>query len=292
MFQPTVPKTNLGGLPTMAALFQPAVPRSKAGSLMATAELIFHVAVRDIRKSHGNAIVGLVMSMVQSVVMVLFFWFMMTVLKMRGSAVRGDFMLYSMSGIFMYITHVRTLKAVSSADGPTSAMMKHAPMNTIVSIAGQSLATLYQQILGVSVILFFYNTCFARITIEQPIMALCMLLLAWASGIGVGMVFKAATPWNPNLISILNTVYSRANMIASGKMFLANAMPTSKLIWFSWNPLFHIIDQSRGFVFLNYNPHYSNILYPVTVTAVLMILGLMGDSFTRKYASISWSAGK
>lgn len=273
-------------------MFQPTVPKTSIGSFMATAELIFHVAVRDIRKSHGNAIMGLLMSMVQSVIMVLVFWFMMTVLKMRGSAVRGDFMLYSMSGIFMYITHVRTLKAVSSADGPTSAMMKHAPMNTIVAIAGQSLAALYQQVLGIIVILFFYNTCFARVTIEQPVYSFCMLLLAWASGIGVGMVFKAATPWSPNFFQILNTIYSRANMIASGKMFLANSMPTSKLIWFSWNPLFHIIDQDRGFVFLNYHPHYSSITYPVVVTAVLMLLGLMGDSFTRKYASISWSAGR
>ena len=271
-------------------MFQAVTPRSHVGSFMATAELIFHVAVRDIRKSHGNAIMGLLMSMVQSVVMVLFFWFMMTYLGMRGGAVRGDFMLYSMSGIFMFMTHIKTIRAVSNADGPTAAMMKHAPMNTIVSIAGQALATLYQQILSIVVILFFYNTVFNRITIEQPVMALCMLLLAWVSGIGIGMVFKAATPWSPNFFTVLNTVYSRANMIASGKMFLANAMPTSKLAWFWWNPLFHVIDQSRGFVFLNYHPHYSSILYPVIVTGVLMIIGLMGDSFTRKYASLSWNA--
>lgn len=273
-------------------MFQPTAPRTHVGSLLRTAELIFHVAVRDIRKSHGNAIMGLILTILQSVVMVLFFWFMLTVLKMRGSAVRGDFMLYSMSGIFMYMTHIKAIKAVSSAEGPTSAMMKHAPMNTIVAIAGQALASLYQQVLSIVVILFFYNTCFNRITIDQPIGALCMLLLAWVSGIAIGMIFKAATPWAPNFFSILNTVYSRANMIASGKMFLANAMPTSKLAWFWWNPLFHVIDQNRGFVFLNYNPHYSSILYPVVVTGVLMVLGLMGDTFTNKYASISWSAGR
>lgn len=273
-------------------MFQPTVQKSHVGSFLATVELIFHVAVRDIRKSHGNAILGLIMSIVQSVVMVLFLWVLFAVLQMRGSAVRGDFMLYSMSGVFMYMTHIKTIKAVSGAEGATSAIMKHAPMNTVVSIAGQALATLYQQILGISVILFFYNTCFNRITIEQPVMALCMLLLAWASGIGVGMVFKAATPWAPSFFTILNTVYSRANMIASGKMFLANAMPTSKLAWFWWNPLFHEIDQGRGFIFLNYHPHYSSIAYPIYLTLALIVLGLMGDTITRRYASISWSAGR
>ena len=273
-------------------MFQPAIPRSRVVSLFSTMELIFHVAVRDIRMANGNAIMGLIISIVQSLIMVLVFWFMFTVLKMRGSAVRGDFMLYSMSGIFMFMTHVRTIKAVSKAEGPTSAMMKHAPMNTIVSISGQALATLYQQALAIAVILFFYHTLFNRVTIEQPIQAFGMLLLAWGSGVGVGMVFKAATPWAPDFISILTTIYTRVNMIASGKMFLANSMKTSLLAWFQWNPLFHIIDQSRGYIFLNYHPHYSSLSYPIIAVFVLVIIGLLGDTFTNRYASMSWSAGK
>ena len=62
-------------------MFQPTAPRTHVGSLLRTAELIFHVAVRDIRKSHGNAVMGLILSILQAVVMVLFFWFMLTVLK-------------------------------------------------------------------------------------------------------------------------------------------------------------------------------------------------------------------
>ena len=89
----------------------------------------------------------------------------------------------------------------------------------------------------------------------------------------VSLLFKSATPWAPEFFAVFLTIYTRANMIASGKMFLANSMPTSKLAWFWWNPLFHVIDQTRGFVFLNYNPHYSNIAYPIEVTLVLILLG-------------------
>jgi ABC-type polysaccharide/polyol phosphate export permease len=38
---------------------------------------------------------------------------------------------------------------------------------------------------------------------------------------------------------------------------------------FIWNPLFHIIDQARGFVFINYNPHYTSISYPIYVSLAL-----------------------
>lgn len=273
-------------------MFQVSAPKTALGGFLQTVELIFNVAVRDIRKNHGNAIMGLLLTMAQSIVMVLFFWAMLTILKMRASAVRGDFLLYSMTGIFMYMTHVKAIRAVAAAEGATSAMMKHAPMNTIVAIAGQALAALYQQFLSIMVILFFYHTCFKPITIDQPVGAAAMLILAWYSGIGIGMIFKAATPWAPNFFSILNTVYTRIDVIASGKMFLANSTPTWLLSWFWWNPLFHIIDQQRGFVFLNYNPHYSNWLYPLWLSTVLIIIGMMIDTFTRKHASASWSAGK
>lgn len=273
-------------------MFHTGAPKTAFGGFVQTAELIFNVAVRDIRKTHGNAIMGLFMTMMQSIIMVLFFWTMMTVLKMRNTAVRGDFLLYSMTGIFMYMTHVKAIRAVAAAEGPTSAMMKHAPMNTIVAIAGQALAALYQQILSIAVILFVYHTCFKEITINEPIGAAGMLLLAWYSGLGIGMIFKAATPWAPDFFNVANTVYTRVDVIASGKMFLANATPTWLLSWFWWNPLFHIIDQQRGFVFLNYHPHYSSVMYPIWLSSALIVIGMMIDTFTNKYASASWSAGK
>jgi ABC-type polysaccharide/polyol phosphate export permease len=84
--------------------------------------------------------------------------------------------------------------------------------------------------------------------------------------------------------------YQRVNMIASGKMFVANMLPPTMLAMFDWNPLFHVIDQCRGFVFANYFPHNSSIDYPVIVGLVLVMLGFMGEFYTRQYASSSWEA--
>ena len=271
-------------------MFQPVARRSKTSGGFAMLELIFHAAVRNIRKSHGNAIWGLLLSIIQSLMMVLVFLVMMTLLGMRSNAIRGDYLLYIMSGVFMYMTHSKKLQAVARCDGPTSSMMKHAPMNVIVAISAAALAALYQQVLSAAVILYFYHVVITPITIDQPVGMMAMFLLSWASGIGIGMVFKSATPWAPDFFGILATIYARANMIASGKMFVANTMPTSTLKLFDWNPLFHTIDQGRGFIFLNYNPHYTSIGYPLKLTLILILLGLMGESYTRKYASLSWGA--
>nr|WP_232209681.1 ABC transporter permease [Rhodobacter sp. SW2] len=253
-------------------------------------ELIFHATVRNIRKSHGNAVIGLLMNIFQTLMLVAVFYFLMNVMGMRRNAIRGDFVLYIFSGVFMFMTHTKTMAAVIKAEGPTSPMMKHGPMNTIVAISAAAVGALYTQVLSASVILYFYHAAITPISIDDPVGVMAMLMLSWASGLAIGMVFMAAMPWAPDLFGIVSQIYMRANMIASGKMFVANMMPSYILKMFDWNPLFHTIDQGRGYMFLNYNPHFSNTSYPLKVTIACLMIGLMAESFTRKHASASWSA--
>lgn len=271
-------------------MFRSSTRKTRLRSAFAMLEVIFHASVRTVRKTNGNAVVGLLLSIFQTVLLVSVFYFMTHLLGMRRVAVRGDFMLYLMSGVFLFMLHTKAIGAVMRADGPTSPVMKHAPMNTIVSISAAALASLYTQVLSVSVVLYFYHVLISPITIDQPVGAAAMLLLSWASGVGIGMVFLAAKPWNPEGISVISSIYMRVNMIASGKMFLANAMPMTIINLFDWNPLFHTIDQERGFLFLNYAPHYSSLMYPVWFTLVCVVIGLMGEFSTSRKASISWGA--
>ena len=199
-------------------MFRFEAKRSSAQNAWAMLELIFHASVRGVRKSHGNAIIGLLMNLSQMAIMVAIFFLMFELMGMRRSAIRGDFLLYVMSGIFMFMTHTKAMGAVTGADGPTSAMMKHSPMNPVVSIA--------------AAVLFLYHALWEPITIHDWHGTLGMFLLSWISGVAIGMVFKAATPWQPELFGIASTIYQRGNMIASGKMFVANAMPTHVLAYF------------------------------------------------------------
>lgn len=271
-------------------MFRTEVKKTPAQSAFAMLELIFHATVRSIRRSHGNAVIGLLLNISQTVIMVAVFYLMFDLLGMRGNAIRGDFLLYVMSGVFLFMTHTKAMGSVVGADGPTSPMMKHSPMNPIIAISAAALGALYMQILSAGVVLFFYHAAISPITIHEPVGMMGMVLLAWGSGVAIGMVFKAALPWQPEFFGLLSTIYQRANMIASGKMFVANMMPTYILAYFDWNPLFHVIDQARGFIFLNYNPHYSSISYPILIMAVCTVIGLMGEFYTRQHASSSWGA--
>lgn len=265
-------------------------PTSMLGSLLVTAELVYHGAVRNVRKTHGNAFISIMMNVLQTVIMVGVFYVMFTVLGLRGLKLRGDFLIYIMTGIFLYMTHIKTMSAVTGAEGPASPMMQHAPMNTIVAILSGMLSALYIQILSLLLILFVYHVGFTPVEIHDPIGCLAMVLLAWFTGAAVGMVFLSLKPWFPTFISIASSIYQRANMIASGKMFVANTLPGYLLAMFDWNPLFHAIDQSRGHAFVNYFPRNSSWEYAFWLGVTLMTIGLMGEFYTRRHVSASWSA--
>ena len=267
--------------------------RNSSFSLMLNMfELTFISAARQVRQGHRNAVVAILLKVMQAMLFLAAFYVMFTVLGQRSVSVRGDFMLYLLTGIFAYLTHIQAVREIMGAESSTSAMMQHAPMNTLVSILSAALSCLYTQTMSLFVLLLVLHTFFNPIVIHDWPGAFMMFLLAWATGCVVGLVLMALQPWRPELVGMIQLVYIRANMLASGKMFVANMLPTSIIAYFDWNPLFHIIDQARGFTFVNYFPHYTNWQYPLYFTLIVLVLGFMGEAYTRKHASASWDAGR
>ena len=273
-------------------MFEQVRRRSRLSAAIGMAEVVYHSVVRDVRKQHGNAVLAIGVNMLQIVIFVGVFYVMFELLGLRtaAGAIRGDFLIYLLTGIFLYMTNIKTLGAVMGAAGATSAMMQHAPMNTIVAIAAAACGALYIQVLTLLVVLFGYHVIVSPVTIDDPGAAFMMFLLAWFVGIAIGLLLLAFKPWFPTATTIISTIYKRANMIASGKMFVANSLPSFMVAMFDWNPLFHIIDQSRGFAFINYYPRNTNWEYPLIVACCFIVLGLMGEFFTRRHESRSWGA--
>lgn len=227
--------------------------------------LVYHSIVRDIRKGKGNAVQAILLEILKSAMMVIFFYILITFVGMKNIAVRGSFVLYVMSGVFLYLTHVQAIGSVSagSANNP---MLAHRPVSTLLMMVSGALSSLYVQILAVIVITFVANVLIDPFTVYNLELISFSFFLSWSSGVAVGILFMSIQPFFPEIMKVVNVVYKRANMIFSGKMFLANTLPSYMLPFFIWNPLFHTIDQARGAAFVNYEPRVTNLTYPIVVT--------------------------
>ncbi|MCQ0969246.1 ABC transporter (plasmid) [Paracoccus sp. TK19116] len=273
-------------------MFVPRKNQNLAQAALTTLALSYHQTVYNLRQNDRNAILGLLMVIAQNLLMLLGFLLMFYLIRVRTSPVRGDFIIYLFSGIIMFMTHIKAVGAVSGSGALTSGMNNHAPLNSVILMAGAALAALYHQIIACFALLILYHVVFQPVHLENWRACLAMLILAWTSGCAVGLVFLAIKPWWPRGTKLLTLVYQRLNMVASGKMFVANLMPTALMPYFAWNPLFHLIDQTRGFAFINYSPHRTWVLYPVYFTLAVLMVGLMLEFTTRRKVSLSWSAGQ
>ena len=266
--------------------------RNLVEAAFTTLALIYHITANNLRKGQRNAVVGLLMTVLQAVTMIAGFWLMFSILGVRNSPIRGDFIVYIMSGIFMFMAHAQAIGAVAGAGSPTNQMMKHGPMNTAVMMAGAALAALYRQTFSAIVVLSAYHYLIQPVHIDKPLACYGMLLMAWFSGCCIGLIFLSFRPWWREGSQVLTSFYQRMNMIFSGKMFVANTLPLYMLHAFAWNPLFHIIDQTRGFAFINYSPRNSSLSYPLYCIVALLMIGLMAEYVSRKSVSISTLAGR
>ncbi|MDJ0995088.1 MAG: ABC transporter permease [Dinoroseobacter sp.] len=255
-----------------------------------TWSLIFHAAVREVRKEHGNALMSIFINILQAIIFVSVFFVMFAVMGIAGAGIRGDFLMYILSGVFLFLVFNKTMTAVFMSEGPASPMMKHANMNTMIAICAAAVSTFYIQLLSIVVILLFYHIGWNQVEIDNLNGAVKVFILTWLSGVAVGMMFLGLKPWAPTATRMIMTIYSRVNMFASGKMFVANGLPSMMLVLFTWNPLFHLIDQMRGYIFINYTPRNTNLDYPIWVTLACLAIGLLGEYYTRNRASLSWSA--
>ncbi|MES0862071.1 ABC transporter permease [Ruegeria sp. SCPT10] len=264
--------------------------QSMLGSAFTIAELVFHGVVRDVRTQHSNAVIAILINILQILLIAMVFYLLMSFMGPRVAKIRGEFILYLLSGVFLFMMHTQSIAAMSKLGGKNNPMMQHSPMNAMVMLLASAFGALYKQIMSITVILFVYSVGVAPLEIQDPGGAFGMLILAWFTGCSIGLVFMALKPWFPTTATMLSTIYRRLNMVFSGKMFLGNALGGTVLMMFAWNPLFHLIDQCRGFVFRNYYPRNSDWEYALWVGIALTMIGLLGDFFSRKHMSQSWDA--
>ena len=157
-------------------------------------DLIYQSIVHTIRKAHGNALMSIAVNLLQMIIFVLALYLMFTILGLCGAVLRGDFMVYIMSGFFLFITHIKTVGAITRSDGPASPMMKNTPMNTSISIVAAALSQLYIQMMSLMVIMFGYHVLMTPFIILGVAGVIFIIWLAWFTAFAIGLVFLAIKP--------------------------------------------------------------------------------------------------
>lgn len=68
--------------------------------------LIYYVMVNNLCKGQCNVVVGLLMIVVQVISMIVGFWLMYVIMGLCSLFIWGDFIVYIMIGIFMFMMYM------------------------------------------------------------------------------------------------------------------------------------------------------------------------------------------
>jgi len=252
-------------------------------------ELVYHTIVREVRMESGNAVLGLFGAIARILALVAMFYILFEFMGVRSAIIRGDVVLFLVGGVLLFFMHNAAVRKVIKAGSFASQLMLHAPMTPTLAIFAAALSTLYLHILALLVIFTFIILMRDGLDIYNPAGVFLPFFLAWASGVVIGLGMLVLKPFAPRLMEIVSLLYTRANLVTSGKFFVANLLPAAVLPYFAWNPLFHCVDQIRGAMFVNYFPRVTSITYPLWFVFVGLILGLMVEFWLRKTVSQSTS---
>ena len=253
-------------------------------------DLLYHTTVRNIRKESANPIIAVVNQILTALVLVVVFLFFIRILGMRSLAIRGNEVQFIMAGIFLFLVHNGALGAGGSIGSQRNALNLHTHVTHFMSLFAAGFAQLYISILAATICLGLSHIILEPVEFHRFSGFAFAFFMAWISGLSIGYFFNAIMPFAPRIVALIQTFYSRGNMIFSGKMTLANSLPAMMLPYFLWNPLFHIIDYSRGESFINYTPRVTNINYPIYLTIIVFILAMMLQKNADKKVSASWGA--
>lgn len=100
-----------------ASMFEARQTNTMRRSLFSMLEVTYHASVQKVRSSHHNAVWAIMISILQAGMFVGGFYLMFYFIGAREAKLRGDFMMYLLSGIYLYLCHIRAVAAVSAAKG-------------------------------------------------------------------------------------------------------------------------------------------------------------------------------
>lgn len=248
--------------------------------------LLHAMTVRDLRIQHKSAALGILLAIATPLATCLLFYAMMELLGQRTAPVRGDDLTFLLSGFLLFFLHINVTNSVAGAIMPS--MLPHQRASTFLFICVKACSSGYNGILAIVVILALNYLLRGVWEMQDPLTAILVVIIVWLYATGLGMVFLALQRYF-TWAKVVKLTYTRIMFFTSGKFFLGNNAPFRE--FYDWNPLFHLIDQTRDAVFVNYTAHTTSLSYALIFVFAALVLGFLGESYVRRHYSASHMAG-
>ena len=122
------------------------------GRIIEFFRLLYISTAHNARGSSRNAFLAILTRVMTMVLMGATFYILMSITGLRNMTGRTDFILFLMSGIFLFLIHIRTFRQNIGIFEPNSPMSVHAPITPLLSLFSNGASQLYINIISILII--------------------------------------------------------------------------------------------------------------------------------------------
>lgn len=245
----------------------------------ATSRVVAALMLREMSTTYGRSPVGYLWAVLQPVAGIVLLTLVFS-LMLRSPPLGKSFALFYASGIVPFLLYMEVQSKIAGSIQFSRQLLVYPSVTVVDAILARFILNLLTQLL-VAFIIFgvLMNLDDTHAAVDLPAISLALVMAA-ALGLGAGVLnaflFGIFDEWN-RIWAVLN----RPMFILSCVLFTFESIPEPYRGWLWFNPLIHVVGQTRRGFYPFYEADYVSAAYVFLVSLVLLVLGLI---FLKRYA--------
>ncbi len=243
--------------------------------------VIYALVIRETRTRFGDSTLGYGWAVLEPILHILTLSLFFAVLMRGRPPIGTQFFIFYYTGIIPYHIFVHTSSSMTYAITANGSLLQLPLVSTFDVILARALLEFATDLI-VAVILLTGFGAFGLATMPDNLAGVTASLLAvWIFASGCGFINAVITGFFKSWDKIWPQV-TRMLYFCSGIFYVPGNMPDWVRNILDWNPVLQTIDWFRSSFYADYDPHWLDRTYLVTVAGLVMLAGLVLERSLRR----------
>ena len=259
-----------------------ALPRREppaAERFLQHANVVLALARREVQSRFGQTSLGYAWTYVAPLVWIAATYFAFYLFG-RTSPVYTDIITFIISGLIPDAAFRYVINGIARVNSGLRGLLIFPSVTIEHGVIAMALIDFVNIFIVYAVVAGLNYMVFGNFELDNPLMFLEGLILAWGLGASFGYLFAILSQINPTFQS-LGPVLLRPSYFLSGVFFTANELPDRVLAIFGLNPILHAVEIARDGMLFHYQSRVASPFYVIAWIAGMLTLALMIRGFRR-----------
>jgi len=237
------------------------------------AHVVLALARREVQSRFGQTSIGYAWTYVTPLVWIAATYFAFYLFG-RTSPVYTDIITFIISGLIPYAAFRYVITAIARVNTGVRGLLIFPSVTVEDGVLAVALIEFANIFVVYAIVAGLNYVIFGNYEMDNPLMFLEGLTLAWGLGAAFGYLFTILAQLNPTFQN-LGPVLLRPSYFVSGVFFTANELPDRFLTFFALNPILHAVEIARDGMLFHYESRVASPLYVIAWIVGMVALALL-----------------